>query len=156
MGAASGKKLLVALTSIMSYSGNSCCIVVMLCAGGLVGLSLRPNLQNPHTMEKKNNFRSPIFVSFEGCLKRIDVESILYLESHGDKCIIYLEDKQQYEVHMPMKESLERIQDERLIRIHRSFTVNFDQIDKAYPGMVLLNGGSQVPIGRDYSDVFAK
>jgi len=64
-----------------------------------------------------------------------------------------LEDKQKYEVHMPMKESLERIQDERLIRIHRSFTVNFDQIDKAYPGMVLLNGGSQVPIGRDYSDV---
>lgn len=87
-------------------------------------------------------------------MKRIDVDAIVFIEAQSYKCVFNMEDGTQYEVSMPMGEAIADMDQEQIVRIHRSFSVNIDQIDEYYGGMVKMYSGREIPIGRDYRDAF--
>lgn len=87
-------------------------------------------------------------------MKRIDVDAIVFIEAQSYKCVINMEDGTQYEVSMPMGEAIADMDQEQIVRIHRSFSVNIDQIDEYYGGMVKMYSGREIPIGREYRDAF--
>lgn len=87
-------------------------------------------------------------------MKRIDVDAIVFIEAQSYKCVFNMEDGTKYKVSMPMGEAIEEMDEEQIVRIHRSFSVNIDQIDEYYGGMVKMYGGKEIPIGREYKSVF--
>ena len=87
-------------------------------------------------------------------MKRIDVDAIVFIEAQSCKCVFHMEDGTKYDVSMPMGEAIVDMDEEQIVRIHRSFSVNIDQIDEYYGRMVKMYGGKEIPLGRDYKDVF--
>lgn len=99
-------------------------------------------------------YQHSVFVQTGGVMKRIDVDAIVYIEANSYKCLFYMEDGTRYVVSMPMCEAIEDMDEEQIVRIHRSYSVNIDQIDEYYGGMVKMYSGKEIPVGRDYHDVF--
>lgn len=105
-------------------------------------------------MKAKKKYQRSAFVPVGGVMKRIDVDAIVFIEAQSYKCVFNMEDGTKYEVSMPMGEAIEDMDDEQIVRIHRSFSVNIDQIDEYYGGMVKMYGGKEIPIGREFKDDF--
>lgn len=105
-------------------------------------------------MKAKRKYQHSAFVSVGGIMKRIDVDAIVFIEAQSYKCVFNMEDGTKYKVSMPMGEAIEDMDEEQIVRIHRSFSVNIDQIDEYYGGMVKMYGGKEIPIGREYKSVF--
>ena len=105
-------------------------------------------------MKVKRKYQHSAFVAVGGVMKRIDVDAIVFIEAQSYKCVFNMEDGTQYEVSMPMGEAIADMDQEQIVRIHRSFSVNIDQIDEYYGGMVKMYGGREIPIGREYRDAF--
>ena len=53
-------------------------------------------------------------------------------------------------VYMTLEELMERLQEQRFIRIHKSYIVNFDYIGEFCRQMVVLRDGTQLPVSRTY------
>lgn len=87
-------------------------------------------------------------------MKRIDVDAIVFIEAQSYKCVFNMDNGTKYEVSMPMGEAIVDMDEEQIVRIHRSFSVNIDQIDEYYGGMVKMYGGKEIPIGREFKDDF--
>ena len=51
---------------------------------------------------------------------------------------------------MTLEELMERLQEQRFIRIHKSYIVNFDYIGEFCRQMVVLRDGTQLPVSRTY------
>lgn len=105
-------------------------------------------------MKAKKKYQRSAFVPVGGVMKRIDVDAIVFIEAQSYKCVFNMDNGTKYEVSMPMVEAIEDMDDEQIVRIHRSFSVNIDQIDEYYGGMVKMYGGKEIPIGREFKDDF--
>ena len=105
-------------------------------------------------MKTKKKYQHSAFIPVGGVMKRIDVDAIVYIEARSYKCVFNMEDGTLYEVSMPMGEAIEFMDKEQIARIHRSYSVNIDQIDEYYGGMVRMYGGKEIPIGREYHEAF--
>jgi len=105
-------------------------------------------------MKTKKKYQRSAFVPVGGVMKRIDVDAIVFIEAQSYKCVFNMDNGTKYEVSMPMREAIEDMDEEQIVRIHRSFSVNIDQIDMYYGGMVKMYGGKEIPIGREYKDDF--
>ncbi len=84
---------------------------------------------------------------------RISFEDILYLAADGDYCEIYLEGKKHLSSE-PLKKWIELLEGWDFYRIHKSYMVNIQQIEKVSGGMLVLRDGSQLPLGRAYKEEF--
>lgn len=107
-------------------------------------------------MKKKavKKYQRSAFVPTGGVMKRIDVDAIVYIEAHSYKCMFYMDDGTTYEISMPMGKAIEYMDEKQIARIHRSYSVNIDQIDEYYGGMVKMYNGKEIPVGREYRDAF--
>ncbi len=89
-----------------------------------------------------------IFVREKSVLQKIKVADIQYIQALGDYLIIYTDDKK-HTVHLTLKSFLERFQSANFMRIHRSYIVALNKIDKIEENTVYI-GKHPVPVGDNY------
>lgn len=95
---------------------------------------------------------SYFFVKSSGQQHKINFDEILYVESIKDYVNIKT-DKQEYIVLDTLK-SLESQLPENFARVHKSFILNLDKIEKIDVRNVFLNSGKEIPIGETYKSEF--
>lgn len=89
-----------------------------------------------------------LFVKADRKYVRIDLDSLLYIETVGDYSIFKTTEKQ-YIVHATLKSINARLQHSNFFKVHRSFIVNIDKI-KDIEDSNLLIGGKIIPVSRTH------
>ncbi|WP_027383370.1 LytR/AlgR family response regulator transcription factor [Epilithonimonas caeni] len=95
---------------------------------------------------------SYFFVKSSGLQHKINFDEILYVESIKDYVSIKTEN-QEYIVLETLK-SLESQLPENFARVHKSFILNLEKIEKIDVKNVFLNSGKEIPIGETYKSEF--
>ncbi len=95
---------------------------------------------------------SHFFIKSSGQQHRINFDDILYVESIKDYVNIKTEN-QEYIVLDTLK-SLENQLPESFARVHKSFILNLDKIEKIDIRNVFLSSGKEIPIGETYKSEF--
>ena len=95
---------------------------------------------------------SYFFIKSSGQQHKINFDEILYIESIKDYVSIKT-DNQEYIVLDTLK-SLENQLPENFARVHKSFILNLDKIEKIDVRNVFLNSGKEIPIGETYKSEF--
>lgn len=93
-----------------------------------------------------------IFIRTEGHLKKIDLQSICYIEGMKDYLSIHTEDGRIMTL-MNFRDMLNLLPKERFIRIHRTFIIHLDCIDRVESKAVIIQN-KRIPIGNAYRDGF--
>ena len=92
-----------------------------------------------------------IFVKSNSVLVKLAVSSIDYIESIGDYVGVHVGGKR-YVVHTTMKEAEQKLPSAEFCRIHRSFIVNFNQIDQIEENTVSISN-KVLPVSRTYRKI---
>lgn len=93
-------------------------------------------------------FKDRLFVKTKNWMVRIKVEELLWIEAEGCYCNLRTLDKT-YTIVSTLKKFEAVIQHKLLKRIHRSYMVNLDAIDKISESHLAI-GDKSIPIGRSY------
>lgn len=107
-----------------------------------------------HKIEVNEKEKDYIFVRSNSILNKIIINDILYIQALGDYVNIFLKDKR-YTVHITLKEIEENLPSEKFYRLHRSYLVALDQVDKVEEGTVFI-GKYPIPIGEQFKKEFLK
>ncbi len=95
---------------------------------------------------------SHFFIKSSGQQHRVNFDNILYIESIKDYVNIKTEN-QEYIVLDTLK-SLENQLPENFARVHKSFILNLDKIEKIDVKIAFLSSGKEIPIGETYKSDF--
>lgn len=87
-----------------------------------------------------------IYISFRGCVKRIKVKEIFYVESIGNKVFVYYIGGTQQAV--GKLNEVEKRLPEDFLRIHKSFLVNMNYVDQYTAESMILTGGKELSVSR--------
>jgi two-component system, response regulator PdtaR len=90
----------------------------------------------------KQNYR---FVKFK-------LSEVLFVEADNNYVNIHTQ-SQKFALRLSLSDLLERLQFPRLIRIHRSYAVNLDEIS-SFDDQLIKIGQHEIPIGRNYRQDF--
>ncbi|MFC0185315.1 DNA-binding response regulator, LytR/AlgR family [Pseudarcicella hirudinis] len=93
-----------------------------------------------------------IFIKQNYQFTKVKLIDILYLETDNNHVSIITTSKK-FTLRLTLNSVLERIHYDKLVRTHRSFAVNLDQIESFNEHEVLI-GKHSVPIGRNYKEEF--
>jgi two-component system LytT family response regulator len=108
-----------------------------------------------HPMAASNKIALP---TMEG-LQMILVESIISCEADDNYTILMLKNKKKLVVSCTLKVIEELLEDHSFIRVHRSFLVNLDEIEKyvkADGGYLVMSDGSSIYISRNKKEELLK
>lgn len=94
-----------------------------------------------------------IFIRADYSLVKIPVEDILYVEGLDDYLKIFIRDRKTVVARMTMKAISEKLPPREFARIHRSFIVAINRIEKVRNKTVTL-GDREFPIGATYEEEF--
>lgn len=97
------------------------------------------------TNERDKNY---IFVRSSSVLIKIKLENILYIQALGDYVNIYTAEKR-HMVHSTLKSIEEKLPHNMFFRLHRSYLVATDQIDKVEENTAYI-GKQAIPIGEQF------
>ncbi len=110
-----------------------------------------PNLIN-HVEEENDDYLQRIVVKTGAKIEVIPVDEVKYLEANDDYVNIHTEERK-FLKQKTMKYYEQRLSPNRFVRIHRSYIVNIEEIDKlelmekdAY--IVILKGGTMLKVSR--------
>ena len=84
---------------------------------------------------------------------KIDFDDILFAEGLDDYIRIHLREQKPIVVRLTMKSLLEKLSPERFIRVHRSYIVSLQHVEKLR-NKVLLVSGQEIPLGNSYEAAF--
>jgi two-component system LytT family response regulator len=103
-------------------------------------------------LDNNNELINRVVVKLRSDIKIIPVEQIIYLESQDDYVMIYIKD-QKFLKQKTMKFFENHLDPQQFVRVHRSYMVKIDQINKIEPyekssGIIILKDGRTVPISR--------
>ncbi len=96
--------------------------------------------------------KSYFFIKSSGQQHKINFAEIFYIESIKDYVNIKTENNEI--IVLETLKSLETQLPENFVRVHKSFIINQDKIEKADVRNVLLNSGKEIPIGETYKSEF--
>lgn len=107
----------------------------------------------------KNSIKTPdqdvdgneVFVKSGHNKVRIGIAQITYIEGYDDYLKIHRDGMGPVVVRMTMKKMLDLLPDGKFIRIHKSFIVPFEKLDKISTHYVQVKG-KDIPIGKTYKD----
>lgn len=88
------------------------------------------------------------FIKTDGVLKKVNYKNIIYIEALGDYVMINTKEGS-YKVHVTMKKILGRLNTPQFIRVHRSYIVRKDKIEKIDVDIIEVNK-KLIPVGRSY------
>lgn len=100
-------------------------------------------------MACRQSRRSILPLNWKGHRKFIFMDDIMYIERELRKSRIVLPEQEHY-VYMTLEELMDRLQEQRFIRIHKSYIVNFDHISEFCRQSIVLRDGTQLPVSRTY------
>jgi len=98
------------------------------------------------------------FPTLEG-LQMVTVDSIISCESDSNYTIVFLKDKQKIVVSRTLKDIEELLEDYPFFRIHHSYLVNLNEINKYVKGeggYVVMSDGSAVDVSRSKKELLLK
>jgi two-component system LytT family response regulator len=95
-----------------------------------------------------------IFVRSNSILTKIKINDITYVQALGDYVNIYTADNR-YTVHITLKAFEDKLPAEKFYRLHRSFLIALNHIDKVEEGTAYI-GKHPVPIGEQYKKELLK
>lgn len=90
------------------------------------------------------------FIKTDGVLKKVKYKDIVYVEALGDYVMVHTE-LGEFKVHATMKKMVERLMFPFFIRVHRSYIVRKDRIDKIDIDIIEVNK-KLIPVGRSYKN----
>lgn len=103
-------------------------------------------LRNDSEVNKVEN--DYLFIRDNNVLKKIRLEDILWIEAMGDYIKIRTQ-TQWHIVHSTLKAVEEKINPDRLMRIHRSYMVSLEKIDSIEEGVVNIMN-TPIPVAESY------
>ncbi|MDO6758923.1 LytTR family DNA-binding domain-containing protein [Tamlana sp. 2_MG-2023] len=86
---------------------------------------------------------------------KIIIDDILFIESDSDYTEIITAHKK-YLSHEPLRHWIEVLPQNQFYRIHKSYILNIQKIEKLVSNLVYLQGNFKIPMGRAYKDHFTK
>lgn len=89
-----------------------------------------------------------IYVKKEGVWEKLITNDILYVKADNDAVIVYTADDS-FKVNKSLKDFFDRLPQDRFMRIHRSYVVQFEKIDKL-DGEVIAIGQKTFPVSKSY------
>jgi DNA-binding LytR/AlgR family response regulator len=95
-----------------------------------------------------------VFIRDSNIVRRLKLEKILYAEAMGDYVKLYTPEKY-FAIHTTLKAVEERLPASSFIRVHRSYIVALDKIDRMEGG-VLIVSGKALPVADAYRSVLNK
>ncbi len=95
-----------------------------------------------------------IFVRSNSTLNKIKTSEITYVQALGDYVNIYTS-SDRYTVHITLKGMEEKLSENKFYRLHRSYLIALDHIDKVEEGTAFI-GKHPVPIGEQYKKELLK
>lgn len=95
-----------------------------------------------------------IFIKKNKGFSRVRFHDINYIEALADYVQIN-SNAERFTVLSTMKAITERLPDKKFLRIHRSFIVSIDKIDRIDENMVII-GEHTIPVSRSYKEVLMK
>ena len=103
----------------------------------------------------KNN-QKKITISTEGKLIFLKLDEILFVESDGNYCTLFLLDNQKILVTKKLKEIDSLLPDESFFRIHNSYIINLNKIKEFLKteGYVVMESGHRIPVARQRKSDF--
>jgi two-component system LytT family response regulator len=112
-------------------------------------------LQKIHSPAPINKVAMP---TMEG-LQMVSVDTIISCESDSNYTILYLKNKQKLIVSRTLKDIEEVLEDYAFARIHHSYLVNINEINKYVKGeggYVIMSDGSNVDVSRSKKELLLK
>ncbi|MFI5141577.1 MAG: LytR/AlgR family response regulator transcription factor [Bacteroidia bacterium] len=94
------------------------------------------------------NEKEYIFVRSNAVLTKIKINEITYMQALGDYVNIFTNDKR-YTVHITLKGMEENLSPDKFYRLHRSYLIALDHIDKIEEGTAFI-GKHPIPIGEQF------
>jgi two-component system LytT family response regulator len=95
-----------------------------------------------------------IFVRSNSILAKIKIAEIIYMQALGDYVNIFTHDKR-HTVHITLKGMEENLSPDKFYRLHRSYLIALDHIDKVEEGTAFI-GKHPVPIGEQFKKELLK
>jgi DNA-binding LytR/AlgR family response regulator len=96
--------------------------------------------------KNEKNLSNDLFVNIDRRLIKIDIDSIYLIEAKGDYIQIKTEDKN-YTVHSTLKKIEDKLPDNKFLKVHRSFIINFNKIIDIEDSSVLIKR-DVIPVSR--------
>lgn len=103
-------------------------------------------LQQPADPTATADANNSLFLRADHQWVRIDLDTLLYIESLRDYVRIVMQTKT-YIVHLPLADLTARLPPERFIRVHRSYTLALDRVDRVNQHCAYI-GDKHIPISR--------
>lgn len=97
-----------------------------------------------------------ISISLDGKLLFFTPDEIIYAESDGNYCHIYIEKNQKLFVTKKLKEIEEILPEKNFCRVHNSYVVNLDKVREFVKtdGYLVLNNQKRIPVSRNKKNLF--
>lgn len=89
-----------------------------------------------------------IFIKDNSVLQRVNFSDILWLEAQGDYVKLTTNTKA-FMIHTTLKSIEEKLPAQRFLKVHRSFVIAFDKIDKIEENILYINKKS-IPVSDTY------
>jgi two-component system LytT family response regulator len=92
-------------------------------------------------------------------LQLILIDNIISCESDSNYTILWLKDKQKIIVSTTLKEIEESLEDYSFARVHRSYLVNLNEVEKYVKGeggYLIMSNGSTIDVSRNRKEVLLK
>jgi DNA-binding LytR/AlgR family response regulator len=95
-----------------------------------------------------------IFIRDSNIVRSLKLDKILYAEAMGDYVKLYTPEKF-YAVHTTLKAAEERLPASNFLRVHRSYMVAINKIDRVESGVLIVNG-KPIPVADAYRNTLNK
>ncbi|HET7361212.1 MAG TPA: LytTR family DNA-binding domain-containing protein, partial [Salinimicrobium sp.] len=119
---------------------------------------LKNSLEESILALSKNNLDASkkVAIPLDGKLIFLKSEEIIYCESDGNYCHIYLEDRKKLFVTKKLKEIEQLLPKENFYRVHNSFVVNLEKVREYFKtdGYVILDNHKKIPVSRTKKSSF--
>ncbi len=103
--------------------------------------------ENPNINDRIDQFEGSIFLNVGKQIQRVALKSIQYIKGYGDYMKVQCEGKS-HTVHITMKNLEEILPSPDFYRIHKSYLIRLDQIEKITSSHVEINE-TFIPISRN-------
>jgi two-component system LytT family response regulator len=92
-------------------------------------------------------------------LQMIVIASIISCEAESNYTILLLKDKKKITTSITLKEIEEALEDHSFVRVHRSYLVNLNEVEKYVKGeggYLIMSDGSMIDVSRNKKELLLK
>lgn len=139
---------------VKPYKEQDVLIAVELAISNAEALQFKKTANQENHGNEKDPLKDHLFIRDKGMLVKIKFSDILFLEAESNYTTLHLANTR-YTLRSTLKNAEEQLPPERFFRIHKSFIINLQEIDKVDSSQVII-GKTSLPIGRAYQEELMK